>query len=414
MTLPPLRRNRDFALLWSGQTLSDLGSQVSLVAYPLLVLGLTGSPAKAGVVGFAKTIPVTLFALPAGVAADRVNRKVLMVASDCARALALATFSIALAFGSVPYALIVAVAFIDGCGFVVSYVSERGALRQIVAPEQLSEAVARNESRTFASMVGGPPLGGLLYAIGRAAPFLFDAVSYAASTISMLLIRSDFQDSRDESPPAPIREGVRWIWERPFFRTCALLFAASNPIFTGLSLLVVVIAKQHGASSALVGAMLGIAAGGGFVGALLAPTLLRRLSARMVLIGENWMIALSIPWLLIVHNAIVLGLIVAAAELVTPVTNSIIVSYRVALAPDRLQGRVQAASTMISFSAGWVGPLLIGQLLEHAGTTATVVTMIVWALLLAVYATASRPFRKPPIVGALTASNLAAASRAAN
>ncbi len=413
MTLPPLRRNRDFMLLWSGQTLSDLGSQVSLVAYPLLVLALTGSPAKAGVVGFAKSIPVTLLALPAGAAADRVNRKVLMVSSDCVRALALATFSIALAVGSVPYGVIVAVAFVDGCGFVVSYVSERGALRQIVAPEQLREAVTRNESRTFASMVAGPPLGGLLYSIGRAVPFLFDALSYAASTITMLLIRSDFQQARDDSP-ARIREGVRWIWERPFFRTCALLFAASNPIFTGLYLLVVVIAKQHGASSALVGTMLGIAAGGGFVGALAAPTLLRRLSARMVLIGENWMIALSIPWLLVVHNAIVLGLIVAAAELITPVTNSIVVSYRVALAPDRLQGRVQAASTMISFSAGWVGPLLIGQLLEHAGTTATIVTMIVWSLLLAGYATASRAFRRPPIVGALTASNLAAASRAAN
>jgi hypothetical protein len=107
-------------LLWSGQTLSELGSQVSLVAYPLLVLALTGSPAKAGVVGFAKTLPVAALALPAGALADRVNRKHLMIACDGFRAIALTTIPIALASGGLPYGLIVAVAFIDGSGFVVS------------------------------------------------------------------------------------------------------------------------------------------------------------------------------------------------------------------------------------------------------------------------------------------------------
>jgi MFS family permease len=127
-------------LLWSGQTLSQLGSQISLVAYPLLVLALTGSPAKAGVAGFAKTVPVAVWALPAGVLVDRVNRKHLMVACDGVRALALAAIPIALATGALPYGLIVAVAFLDGSGFVVSYIAERGALRQLVPREQLSDA----------------------------------------------------------------------------------------------------------------------------------------------------------------------------------------------------------------------------------------------------------------------------------
>ena len=102
---------------------------------------------------------------------------------------------------------------------------------------------------------------------------------------------------------------------------------------------------------------------------------------------------------------------VAAAELITPVTNSIVVSYRVALAPDRLQGRVQAASTLISFSAAWLGPLLIGLLLEHAGSTATILTMTLWGLLLAAFATASKAFRTPPTEAPAPAVNLAAASQ---
>ncbi len=392
----PLHRNREFRLLWSGQTISELGSQLSLIAYPLLVLAVTGSPAKAGIVGFAKTVPYAVLALPAGAVADRVNRKWLMVGCDGFRALALATIPIALWAGSLPFALIVAVAFIDGSGFVVSYITERGALRQLVPHEQLREAVAGNESRTFAAMLAGPPLGGLLFGLGRAVPFLCDVFSYAASTTSMLLIKTDFQETREGVDPGQVRDGLRWIWQRPFFRTCALLFAGSNPVFTALYLLVVVLAKRDGASAALVGVMLGIAAGGGLAGAVIAPVMQRRLSPRMVLIAETWLLALALPALLIAHSAILLGVIVAVGELVTPVTNSIVVGFRVALAPDARQGRVQAASTLLAFSAGWVGPLFVGFMIENAGTTATVLTLTGWAVLLAVVASASRAFRHPP------------------
>jgi len=285
---------------------------------------------------------------------------------------------------------------LDGAGFVVTYVAERGVLRQLVTPNQLPEAVARNESRTFGAMVAGPPLGGLLFGIGQAIPFLTDAISYGASTVSKLLISADFQQARGAITPGDAREGLRWLWQRPFFRLCALLFAASNPVFSGLYLLVVVLAKGYGATPSLVGIMLGIAAGGGLLGALMAPYLQRRLSARAVLVGENWMIAFSIPWLLLAHSAVVIGVILGAAELITPVTNSIVVSYRVAAAPDRLQGRVQAASTLISFSAGWLGPLAVGLLLQSAGSTTTILVLTVWSALLAVGATLSRSFRHPP------------------
>ena len=390
-------------LPWSGEAASALGSQISLVAFPLLVLAVTGSPAKAGIVGFARNLPVALLALPAGVLADSVNRKYLMVACDGVRAAALASIPIAIATGGLPYALIVLVALIDGTGFVFTYVTERGAMRQLVAPDQLGEAVARNESRTFAAMLAGPPLGGLLFGLGQAVPFLADAISYAASTTSKLLIKTDFQEARPGRTLGGAREGLRWIWQRPFFRLCSLLFACSNPIFTGLYLLIVVLAKHGGASSTLVGVMLGIAAAGGLLGALLAPFLQRRLSARSVLIGESWVLALAIPLLLVAADPLLLGLVVAAAELVTPVTNTIVVGYRVALAPDRLQGRVQAASTMISFSGGWLGPLVVGLMLQDAGSTATILALAGWAAVLAIAATSSRQFRHPPTLTRPTA-----------
>jgi hypothetical protein len=333
-----------------------------------------------------------------------------MVATDGVRALAMASIPIAAAAGGVPYALILVLAAIDGTGYVMTAVAERGALRQLVAPEQLGEAVARNESRMFGAMLAGPPLGGLLFGIGRAVPFVADAASYAISTITKLLIRTEFEEARVDGGAGDAREGLRWLWQRPFLRNCMLLFAGSNPIFTGLYLLVVVLARHHGASSALIGLMLGVAAAGGLLGALLAPAFQRRLTARVALVGESWVLALSIPLLLVVHEALLIGAIMAAAELITPVTNSFVVGFRVALAPDRLQGRVQAASTLVSFSAGWLGPLVVGFLLESAGESATILVLTGWALALALLATGSRALRDPPRLEAPAVPSMATAS----
>src|SRR5579884_3586265 len=166
-----LRENRDFRLLWGGEALSQLGSQISMVAFPLLVLALTGSAAKAGVVGLAKWLPLLVMALPAGMLADRFDRKRLMVGSDVIRALLLASIPVALVLGTPSFLQVAAVAFLDGCLFTLRYVCERGALAHVVPREQVPHAVAQNEARTFAASIAGPPLGGFLFAVAQALPF---------------------------------------------------------------------------------------------------------------------------------------------------------------------------------------------------------------------------------------------------
>src|SRR2546421_8067254 len=130
----PLRRNRDYMLVWAGQGVSELGSQISTVAYPLLVLALTHSPAKAGVVGLAATLPLPLLALPAGMLADHFDRKRLMVAADTIRALALVALTIAVLGGGVAYGVVGAVAFVDRSPYTGSVVTERGVLPRLVEP----------------------------------------------------------------------------------------------------------------------------------------------------------------------------------------------------------------------------------------------------------------------------------------
>ena len=156
----PLLHNRDYMLLWSGEILSELGSQSSAVAYPLLILALTGSPAKAGVVGLAKWLPLAVFAIPAGALADRVDRKRIMIACDAIRLVGAASIVVMLAISQPPYLQIIVVAFLDGALFTASYVCERGALRQVVPAEQVQGAIAQNEARGFTAGIAGPPLGG--------------------------------------------------------------------------------------------------------------------------------------------------------------------------------------------------------------------------------------------------------------
>src|SRR5207253_1248078 len=171
----PLRRNRDFVLLWTGQVVSTLGTRVTGVAYPLLVLALTHSPAKAGIVGFAQTLPYMLFYLPAGALVDRWNRKRVMLIADAGRAFALGSIAIVLAVGSPPLAQIIAVAFVEGSLFVFFYLSESAALPQIVPKEQLATAVAQNQARVQGADLAGQPLGGALFGVSRLLPFAADA-----------------------------------------------------------------------------------------------------------------------------------------------------------------------------------------------------------------------------------------------
>lgn len=221
----PLLRNRDYMLLWSGEVLSELGSQTSAVAYPLLILALTGSPAKAGVVGLAKWLPPALFAVPAGALADHVDRKRLMIACDATRLVAAASVVTMLILGRPPYAQIIAVAFIDGALFITSYICERGALRQVVPSDQIQDGVAQNEARTFAASIIGPPLGGILFAAARALPFIADTASFLCSMTAISLTRSDFQSTGTTSTPGPKLRS----WTLDGFSCCGDIPSSESP-----------------------------------------------------------------------------------------------------------------------------------------------------------------------------------------
>jgi MFS family permease len=397
----PLRRNRDWMLLWSGQLVSSLGSAITTVAFPLLVLGISGSPARAGLVGFAGTLPFLLFQLPAGGLADRRDRRRIMLAADIVRAVALGSIAAAYAVGALTVAQIALVAFVEGAMFVLFGAAEGAALPHVVAPEQIPTALAHNEARTRGATLVGQSLGGVLYGLGAAVPFAADAVSYVASVVSLACIRRPLQGPRGSVETRPslhreIAEGLRWLWRQPFLRAAALLVAGSNFVFQALVLVVIVLAQERGASSALIGVVMGMLGAGGLLGAVLAPAVNRRIPARRVVVGVNWIWALLLPAIALVPWPLAIGGVIAAMAFVGPIWNVVIGAYLLALTPDELRGRVRGVTGLIGWGPIPLGSLIGGALLQWLGATATTFVFAATMLAIAAAASVSPAVRRAP------------------
>jgi MFS family permease len=189
----PLWRNRDFLLLWTGQVVSTAGTRVSGLAYPLLVLAITGSAAQAGLVAAAQTVPFLIWFVPAGALVDRWPRKRVMLVADAGRAVALASVAVAVLSGRLVIGYVVVAAFAEGTLYVFFLLAETAALPYVVPRAQLPAAVAQNQARDHGATLIGQPLSGLLFGLSHALPFAFDAVSYLVGV----------------AMTAPIREGLR-------------------------------------------------------------------------------------------------------------------------------------------------------------------------------------------------------------
>jgi hypothetical protein len=405
-TAVPLRRNRDFMLLQAGQLLSNLGTASASIAYPLLVLALTGSPAKAGLVSFTRTLPLALFALPAGLAADRWNRKHLMIAADAVRAVAVgAVAAIVLLDASVVWPILLA-AFVEGSATAFFAASQPGAVRAVVPTRQLPAATAVITGRSAAVFLLGPPLGGALFAIARALPFVVDALSYAFPIVALAAMRTPFQQDRQRevaSLRARLVEGFRFLWAQPFIRTCAFLFGLANFMGPGIFLAIVVIGEDQGLSGGEVGLLVGVFGACVLIGSFLSPLVRRALPVRGVLLLELW------TWLgcglfLVWPSVYVLAASILPTALAIPSTDSVVHGYRIAMTPDRLLGRVESVWTTISLVIAPLGPLTAGLLLGAASPRATIAVFFCFGLTLAVWGTLSRSIRAAPSLDELSAA----------
>ena len=409
-----LLRNRNFVRFETGRFLSSLGSSLSSIAYPLLVLGLTHSPAKAGIVTAARTVPQPLLSLIAGAAADRGNRKRQMLLADALRAVALGTLGMLVVTGAVQWWVIALVGLVEGIGTTTFTAASAGALRAVVPVPQLPDAIGVRRVWGSTVLIGGPPVGGALFQVGRAVPFLADAVSYVLSTASLIRLRTPFQEQREpEKTPLRARlvEGVAYLWSRPFLRTCALLYGLGNPLISGILLVLVVVGRRQGLTGGEIGILTAALGASSLFGSLLSPWARRSLSIRTIMLLEytSWFGAwLFVAW----PNVYALLALVVPFGIAAPITDSVVDGYRIAMTPDRLLGRVEAARTTIAQLALPLGPLLAGVLLEHVSPRVAVTIFAACALSLFIWGWLSQAIRSAPSLDELveiTRSSAAAA-----
>ncbi|MHB8331929.1 MAG: MFS transporter [Candidatus Dormibacteria bacterium] len=398
MSTEPLRRNRNFQLLWVGQSLSALGSNVSDLAYPLLVLALTRSPLKAGLVGTFYLVAQMAFRLPAGAIADRVNRRTLMLASDLVRLLALGGLGVAVVAGLASWQLVLVVAFVQGAASTFFGPAQRALVRTVVPPEQRAAASARNEAGTYGATVAGPPLGGALFAVARTAPFLADAASYAISLLTVLGLRGHFSPEpgkvERQGLHRDIAIGIRFVWDTPFLRALVIQLPLMNFAFNGAIFAMVVILRVHGVYPPVIGAAESLIAVGGLMGAVGAPWMQRRLSLSWLFLLSCWggtaLLAVA-AWQ---AGSVIMAIPIGLAIFLAPAANASIFAHETLITPNELQGRVDSVLLFASMGLAVVAPAAAGWFIAEISGGAA---LLIFALALgvaAVIATASPAIRR--------------------
>lgn len=400
--LPSLWRNRDFMLLWSGQAVSTAGTQMTLLALPLFVLALTHSAAQAGIVAAIESIPRVVLTLPAGALVDRMDRKRLMIGCDVLRMFALGSIPLALVAGRLAMPLIYGAALIIGACSAIFWLARVSAMPRVVPPEQLGAAVARSEFAEGAAILAGPPLAGLLFGIGRAFPFFVDAISYGVSALSLRFIRIPFQSEHKKEPLSPraMLDGMRWLWRTPLMRFMALIYAGFS-LSNGTELALIVRAQDLHATPFIIGLIFAAGGVGGLLGAVLAEPIQRRFRFGQVLPILAW--GYPITWLLfgLVPSPLLMALVEVVSMIVDQIYDVVWPSYRMAMIPDALQGRVMSAYRVIMLSMQPVGLFAGGLLVQRVGAGHTLLLAAAVEALLAVATTLSPHVRHAPPVGDL-------------
>lgn len=365
--IAPLSRNRNYRLLWGSQALSEFGNSAVGIAFPLLVLALTNSPATLGLVLATSAAASLLIGLPAGALVDRWDRKKVMLGCEVADVIATSSLVVALWWGVASVGHIIVVAVVWGvCGAMFG-TAEEACLPNLVPDEQLSTAVAMNAARSHMAAVSGTAVGGFLFAMGRFVPFAVDVLTRIIGFFALLFLRVPPREVRPEPLSRlghEMASGLRWMWRHRPIRVIGLFAVGLNMFFAAYFIIIIVLAQARGVSPGEIGIMAGMMGVGGILGSLVAPYLYHRLSPYLSIIGVFWSLTLLTPLAIFISNGYLMGALFAAMAFLAPTANTTISTYQLLLTPDELRGRMSSVMGVVIGSAAVVGPALGGFLME--------------------------------------------------
>ncbi|MFY1635333.1 MFS transporter [Solwaraspora sp. WMMB335] len=384
------RKSRDFRLYWIAGAIDQLGSQTSGIVFPLVTLAVTNSPAAAGLVG-ASALAGRLIAAPAaGVLADRLPRKRMMVTSLVIAAIAMAVVLVAVASGTATLAVLAGAAFVEGLAQSGYESAGAGSIRRVL-PADDKKALSRLEARNHAVQIAGPLIGGALYQLGRWVPFLVDVTSYLLAACFLSAIRTDLTPERTERTSflADLRNGLRFVWQQPFLRFVTIWAAGINFTFGALIYYAILTAGRQGAPAASIGLILTLASVGGLAGALAAPAIFSKVRPMTVIVVASWAMVALVVAMSQARQTWTYGLLFGLVFLLSPLLGVIFQSRVIALTPDELQGRVGTVMGTSGEILQTPAPLIAGLLVAWYSPTAVALIFAAALALLAAYTTAN-------------------------
>lgn len=369
-----------FHTLWAASAVSNLGDGVVLVAAPLLAASLTRDPALVAGLTIAQRLPWLLFPLLSGALADRLDRHKAMASVAVLRAALIGTLGGALLLNLASIPLLYVIFFLLSTGETLFDTASATVLPAIVPKEELPRANARlSGTWTVANTFVGPPLGGLLFGVALALPFLLGAGGLAASAILILSLRGTFTPQRGGSADGERRstlreeigEGVRWLWSQRLLRTLAVSLAVLNlALVAQVSVMVLLAEERLGLGATGYGLLLTAHATGAVLGSLVAHRVIARLGPSRVL-RYGLFIEAGTPALIALANGPLLaGTALAIFGFHALVWGALLTSLRQELTPDQLRGRVESVYRLLENGAAAPGALIGGLLASRINLTA--------------------------------------------
>lgn len=384
----PLWRHRDFVKLWTGQSISVFGSQFTGIAFPVIALLLGATAIEFGILNALGTAPFLLFGLFVGVWVDRWARRPILIAGDLGRGVIVASIAVLLLSGNLGFVHLYVAAFLTGTLTVFFDVAYQAYLPSLVAPEQLVDANGKLEMTRAAAGVAGPGIGGVIVSVLRpAAAMVLDAASFFVSGAFLLAIRKKEVASPKgrTSMVADVREGVSVVFGDARLRGIAGCTATSNFFASaGGAVFVLFLVVDLGYPESVIGGVLGlvfsVASVGGLVGAAIAGRLARRLGVgnAIVLGASLFVLAPGLTVLAVQPYAVPMlmaGFFVGILAALVYNVNQ--VSFRQAITPNRLQGRMNATMRFLVWGTLPLGAIFGGVLGAVVGLRETLAISLV-------------------------------------
>ncbi|GAB2726877.1 MFS transporter [Kitasatospora kifunensis] len=409
---------RGFTFLWLSQALSEAAYSTSLIVLPLLVLTITGSPSRAGIIGFVDAAAMLLAGLPAGAVADRYDRRRVLLCCEAVLVTLFGGLALLLWAGRASLPALVLLALVNGAATAVMLAASEAMVPTLVPEERLASAVAMNSARTYAGQLAGTSAGGFLLAVRNALPFLAGCAAHLASLVLLLFLRPQAPAGRagqpDRSGPLDesgqteqatvpagggrreLVEGIRWVRRHPFLRLSLCYATATNFFFGAIYFMVIASAKTSGMSPGLIGVMAGLLGVGGLLGALASPLLQRVLAGPRSIFVVLWLFAVLTAGIAVLPGSWTPGVLLGAIAFAAPTANAYLTTHQLLLTPDSHRGRVMSVAGIASGAGGAIAPLAGGTVLDLTGRFAGLLGCAAVMAAIALSAVLSPVMRKAP------------------